>query len=112
VIKNFILASVLLVTFTTNAKDMQRKLLSAWSTDCDNMEKSRWFALESHGTNKYMFTFCAATKCIPYPGFFEAFDVYHDKRVKWISENEMSVSNSDKDAGWKGKILFKRCIEY
>ncbi len=89
-----------------------RKLLSAWSVNCENIKKSRWFALESQGDKRHMLTICAGSKCIPYPGFWKPFNIYNDKRVKWISETKMKVSNSDKDAGWEGYITFNRCIEY
>lgn len=95
-----------------HAADGPRKLLSAWSTDCANMEKSRWFALEQHGDDKYMFVFCAGFKCIPYPGFRKPFNVYADSRVKWRSESRMAVSNDDDEAGWDGYLEFKRCREY
>jgi len=90
-----------------------RKLVSAWSTNCENIDNSRWFALESHGDKQYMFVFCAGFKCIPLPGFGrKLFDVYNDKRIKWISETEMKLSNKHKYAGWEGDITFDRCREY
>jgi len=99
-------------TSLSKAVDSPRDLLSTWSTDCKNIEKSRWFGLENQGEKKYMFIFCAGYTCIPYPGFWGAFDVYNDKRVKWVSETKMKVSNNDKDAGWDGHITFNRCHEY
>jgi hypothetical protein len=60
-----------------------------------------------------MFVFCAGFKCIPLPGFGrKPFDVYNDKRVKWISETEMKLSNKHKYAGWEGDITFNLCREY
>ncbi len=105
---------ILLTSVTTQlyANDSPRKLLSAWSTDCENINKSRWFALESQDKGKYMLTVCGGSTCIPYPGFWESFDIYNDSRVKWITESKMEVSNSDKDAGWEGYITFNRCLVY
>ncbi len=90
----------------------ERKLLSAWSTDCANLEESRWFALESVNGDRYRFTLCAGFTCIPYPGFREPFDVYHDPRIRWLSDTRMEVHNDDKDAGWEGFVGFDRCREY
>jgi len=111
---NYLRAGVLLLCLApiSFAADVPRKLLSAWSTDCERIEQSRWFALESHGADKYMFIYCAGFKCTPYPGFWEPFDVYDDPRVMWISASEMEVSNRDKDAGWEGYIAFHRCMDY
>lgn len=86
-----------------------RKPLSEWSTDCDNVKKSRWFLLDHQGGNDYMLVICAGFKCIPYPGFWKPFDIYNDKKVKWVTDTEMKVSNNDKDAGWEGYITFNRC---
>lgn len=92
-----------------NAEANSRKLLSTWSTDCQNLNKSRRFALEYLKRERYLFSFCVGFKCIPYPGFAEPFDVYDDKRVKWISDEVIHVSNNDKTAGWEGHLVFTRC---
>ena len=102
--KSLVIIIALSVASLCYAADSPRKLLSAWSTGCENMENNRWFVLESQGKNKYMFTICAGFKCIPYPGFWKSFDVYDDKRVNWASETKMEVSNNDKDAGWEDYI--------
>jgi len=86
--------------------------MSAWSTNCEDIDNSRWFGLESHGNDQYSFVFCAGFKCIPYPGFWKPFDVYNDARVKWVSDTRIEVSNDDKDAGWEGYIGFDQCRVY
>jgi len=110
----FLFLTILIIfsTSTSYAKDSPEKLLSAWSTHCDDIDNNRWFALVLQGENNYMFKICAGFKCIPYPGFWKPFDVYKDQRVKWVSDSEMKISNNDKDAGWEGYITFNRCQVY
>ncbi len=111
-LRHLLVILTLFAVTSSYAADSSRKLLSAWSVDCENFDKSRCFGLEHHGGDKYMFIFCAGFKCIPYPGFWRPFDVYNDKRVRWVSETKMEVSNNDKDAGWDGYIPFDRCLTY
>jgi hypothetical protein len=72
-------------------------------------KKGLSFALESYEKNKYTISLCSGFKCILYPGFKEPFDVYNDKRIEWISETEINVSNKPL---WKGSKTFHRCLTY
>lgn len=111
-IRSILTVLLLAAASASLAADGKPVLLSTWSTDCDNQKTARWFALEQHGEDEYMFIFCYGFKCIRLPGFWEPFDVYDDPRVRWLSESSMEVSNDDKDAGWDGYIEFHRCMSY
>ena len=111
-LKTIMMVALLCLTTASFAGEQSRNLLSAWSIDCEQMEKNRWFALESWGDDQFMLIFCAGFKCIPYPGFWKPFDIYHDERIKWLSETAMEVTNDDKDAGWQGAVVFHRCKKY
>jgi len=104
---------------------------SVWAVDCrllvsslTDQERSRilsdigvsedkpffmWFAMDEETTDKSPLQFCHGWRCIPYPGFWEYFDLKNDPRIKWISDNQIEVSNSDKDVGWEGFKQFNRC---
>ena len=68
-----------------------------------------WFLMDESATDKSPIQFCAGWKCIPYPGFWEYFELRKDPRINWIGPDKLELANSDKDAGWDGFKTFNRC---
>lgn len=79
-----------------------------WRVDCDNKD-SYWFLMdERKGAAMPIFIGNSIT-VIPYPGLGDIKDIYNDPRIEWLSKDKISVLNNDKDAGWKGHMIFHRC---
>lgn len=106
-----IMFSLLFVTSFTSSH-AEETVLSAWSTDCDNFENNSWFALVQEDEHTYRFIICAGITCRHFPGFTTSFDVYNDKRIEWIAEDRMAVTNPAIRVGWEGVREYERCHVY
>jgi len=82
--------------------------LSFWSIDCDE-NKNTGFAIIDEASDQYKIRLVGGFKTIPYPGLHDVVDIRNDERIIWISDTEISVSNSDPDAGWSGRKTFYNC---
>lgn len=79
-----------------------------WRVDCDNKD-GYWFLMDEKEGSKMPVFIGNSITVIVYPGLHDIQDVHNDARIKWISKDEISVINNDKDAGWKGRLTFYRC---
>ncbi|MET0067369.1 MAG: hypothetical protein ABW076_13560 [Candidatus Thiodiazotropha sp.] len=80
-----------------------------WSEDCDNFSKNYWFIMDERPDRRHPIYIGNAIKAIPFPGLHDIENVYKDEKIKWITQDEVSIANPDKDMGWTGTKTFYRC---
>lgn len=83
-----------------------------WSVDCANLKTSRWFIIDERESAKSPGVFIGnSITVVGYPGLHDVEDVHDDPRIRWISADEITVSNDDEDVGWEGRLVFHRCVD-
>ncbi len=66
-----VLAMTLAMATSLHAAGNKSKLISAWSTDCSDLDNNRWFAVEKKAEDQYRFIICARFQVHSLPGFPE-----------------------------------------